>query len=417
MNTEPEPTGPAAQTGRKRTLGLVFATILIDFVGFSVLIPVLPLYVEHLGASSVQVGLILSLYAVAMLIFLPAWGWLSDRIGRRPVLLTSLAGTVVSFLLLAFAESLSEIYLARILGGFFAASIGTAQAVVTDVTPPEERAHGMGMIGAAFGLGFVLGNPLGGWLGAIDERLPFYAIAGLAFVNLLLAFWQLPESRPPPPGPMRWDGLARSLVPAPLRLLAALRRKKGEHVERRIPVYLHLFFLMFTAFAALESMFALYLNGRFGTGPLWVGMLFGYIGLFIALTQGVLVGRLATRFGEAKLVIVGLLTMALGMFGVAAAPSYAWIFAAGPIVAFGNGIAFPSFTSLYSRACQTEKAGEFLGESQSMATAGRIVGPLWAGWALGHLTLSAPFWIAGVLMLAAAALFNARRRLLLEGLH
>lgn len=407
---------PPEASAHRRTLGLVFATILIDFVGFSVLIPVLPLYAARLGATSVEVGLILSLYAIAQLLFLPAWGWLSDRIGRRPVLLISLAGTVASFLLLAVAETLYAVYLARILGGFFAASIGTAQAVVMDVTRPEERARGMGLIGAAFGLGFVLGNPIGGWLGAIHERLPFYAIAGLAFVNLALACWQLPESKPPP-GPMRWDGLARSLVPAPLRLLFALRRTSGERGDWRISLYLYLFFHMFTAFAALESMFSLYLNGRFGIGPLGVGMLFGYIGLFIALTQGLAVGRLASRFGEARLVIAGLVAMGIGLFGVAAAPSYAWLFAIGPAVALGNGIAFPSFTSLYSRACRAEKAGEFLGESQSMATAGRIVGPLWAGLAFGGISLAAPFWIAGVLMLGAAALVYALRGQLLEGLN
>ena len=408
-------TAPSIEGGvRRRTLWLVFATILIDFVGFSVLIPVLPLYVARLGASSVQVGLILSLYAIAQLLFLPAWGWLSDRIGRRPVLLISLGGTVAAFLLLAVAESVTEVYLARVLGGFFAASIGTAQAVVTDVTPPEERARGMGLIGAAFGLGFVLGNPIGGWLGAIEERLPFYAIAALALANLLLALWLLPESKPPRPGPMRWAGLLRSLVPAPLRLPLAFRRSKGRPEERRIPLYLYLFFHMFTAFAALEAMFSLYLNGRFAVGPLGVGVLFGYIGLFIALTQGVVVGRLAERFGEAKLVITGLVAMGIGLFGVAAAPSYGWILAIGPVVALGNGIAFPSFTSLYSRACHTDKAGEFLGDSQSMATAGRIVGPLWAGLAMGEISLAAPFWIAGGLMLAAAAIFHAWRGRLLD---
>ena len=173
---------------------VVFTTIFLDFIGFSVLIPVLPLYAVELGASAFEVGLILALYAASQLVFLPAWGRLSDHIGRRPVILVSLGGTVLSFLLLGAAHSLAMLYVARVLGGFFAASIGTAQAVVTDLTPPHERACGMGLIGAAFGLGFVLGNALGGELAAFHERIPFYTVAGLALANLGLAWWRLSET-------------------------------------------------------------------------------------------------------------------------------------------------------------------------------------------------------------------------------
>lgn len=390
----PEPEEPA----RRRTLALIFATILIDFIGFSVLIPVLPIFVEKLGASSFEVGLILALYAAAQLVFLPAWGWLSDRIGRRPVILVSLLGTVASFLLLAIAPSLLMVYAARVLAGFFAASIGTAQAVVTDLTPPERRAQDMGLIGAAFGLGFVVGPALGGELARLDPLAPFYGIAVLAALNFLLAWLFLPESRPKELRIRNWKGLGRTLVPSPVRLAFALH-------DRRIGQYLYLFFQLFTAFAALESMFTLFLNRRFGLGPPDAGKVFFVIGLFIALTQGVLIRRLAPALGERRLVVIGLVMTGLGLGAIPFAPGVGWLYVLGPIIAVGNGLAFPSFTSLYSRACEAEKAGELMGESQSMATAGRIVGSIAAGLLFDRLGDWSPFVISGVLMFLTLALF------------
>jgi multidrug resistance protein len=397
--------GPGASSNRS-TLGIVFTTILLDFIGFSVLIPVLPIYATRLGATSFEVGLILSLYAAAQLVFLPVWGWLSDRVGRRPVILISLLGTVASFLLLASGDSLATIYVARILAGFFAASIGTAQAVVTDVTPDSKRAQGMGMIGAAFGLGFVLGPALGGWLSAFDERAPFYGIAVLAFLNLVVAFARLPESHPPERRRRDLRGLARTLVPTPLRFLVA-------HHDRRIGRYLFLFFQLFTAFAALEAMFSVYLNKRFSMQPLEVGYVFAVIGVSIALTQGVLIRRLAPWLGEVRLVVIGLVVQGagLGLIPLVSAPE--WLYLVGPVIAVGNGLWFPSFTALYSRACHTENAGELMGESSSMATTGRIVGPLWAGLAMDRIDLGAPFVLAGGLTFAALALFWLWRETLL----
>jgi multidrug resistance protein len=396
---------PVGAPLRRSTLWIVFTTILIDFIGFSVLLPVLPYYATRLGAGSVEVALILSLYAAAQLVFLPAWGWLSDRIGRRPVILFSLSGTVISFVLLAFGESLASIYLARVLAGLFAASIGTAQAIVNDVTSDAERAQGMGLIGAAFGLGFVLGPALGGVLAQLDERAPFYGICVLALANLGVAFFRLPESRPPPKEPS-WTGFGRTLVPSPLRLLFALH-------DGRIGRYLFLFLVLFTAFAALESMFTLFMELRFGLDISAASYVFAYIGLWIALTQGVLIRRLAPRLGETRLVVIGLVMTGAGLAVIPLVPSPGWLYLVTPIVALGNGLAFPAFTSLYSKACKAEKAGELMGESQSMATTGRIFGPLWAGLAFGRIDFGAPFVIAGFLMFVALGLFRLWREALL----
>jgi multidrug resistance protein len=398
---------PPGSGSQRSVLFIVFSTILIDFIGFSVLIPVLPLFAQRLGASPTEIGLILTIYALAQLIFLPAWGWVSDRIGRRPVLLVSLAGTVASFTLLAAADSIGMIYAARALAGFFAASIGTAQAVVTDVTPRSERARGMGMIGAAFGAGMIVGPVLGGVLAHFGEKLPFYAIAVLALANLAVAWVRLPETSPPDRTPPRWGDLAHSLIPTPLRLVAAVH-------EARIGLYLYLFFHLFTAFAVLEGMITYFLGKKFGASELQVAGIFAWIGLFLVITQGVLLRRLDERMGERRLVMLGLLAMGVGLASVALAPSFGWFYAIGPVIAFGNGIAFPSFTSLYSKALSAGQAGELLAQSQSMATTGRIIGPFTAGWVMQSWSDEAPFLMAGAMMFAALVIFHLFRHTLVD---
>jgi len=408
--SEVRPDPEAGSSGSARTvLLIVFVTILIDFVGFSVLVPVLPLYAERLGAAPHQVGLILAFYALAQLVFLPAWGWVSDRVGRRPVLLVSLLGTAISFALLAHADTIPMIYLARVLGGFFAASIGTAQAVVTDVTSAKERAGGMGTIGAAFGMGMILGPVLGGTLATLHPKAPFYAVAALASVNLVVAWAKLPETRVPDASPRRWRELAVSLIPIPIRVLGASH-------DRRTALYLYLFFHLFTAFAVVEALVTLYLALSFGASELDVALIFAWIGVVLVFTQGYLLRRVVVSTSEQTLVLIGVATMGVGLVGVALAPSLPWFYAVGTVIALGNGLAFPSFTSLYSRSCEGEQAGVLLAESQSMATAGRIVGPYAAGLAMEWWSPGTPFWMAGVMMFAAAGVFWAARSLLTEGL-
>ena len=397
----------STQPRRRAILLVVFTTILIDFIGFSVLVPVLPLFADRLGATPLQIGLILSFYALAQLVFLPVWGWISDRVGRRPVLLVSLAGTAASFVLLALARDIETIYLARILAGIFAASIGTAQAVVTDLTPPSERAGGMGLIGAAFGAGMIVGPMLGGALASVSEQLPFYAVAILAAVNGMLAVVLLPESRPTDLPRPPWSDLLRTFVPTPLRLIFAVH-------DRRIATFLTLFFLVFSAFSVVESMITLYLGRRFGADELDAALIFAWIGVFLAATQGLLLRRLVAAVGEWPLVLVGLFLMAAGIGAVAWAPSLGWYFVIGPVIAVGNGLAFPSFTSLFSKACRAEEAGELMGQSQSMATTGRIVGPIAAGQLMRSSGLGAPFVVAGALLLGVLGLTLALRGILVD---
>jgi multidrug resistance protein len=402
--------GTAGERNRRLTLAVVFATILIDFVGFSVLIPVLPLFAARLGASYVQVGWIVSLYGLAQLLFLPVWGWVSDRVGRRPVLLISLLGTAASFVLLAVAESIAVVYVARVFAGFFAASIGTAQAVITDLTPPAGRARGMGLIHAAFGASMVVGPAAGGVLAALHEQAPFYAIALLAGANWLLAWATLPESRPPDLARPAWRELARSFVPTPLSLLARVH-------DRRIALFLVLFFVFFAAFAVVEAMGTLYLARRFGADELDAALVFAWIGLFLAGTPVSVLGRLVDWFGEVPILVAGFALMAVGIAGVAWVPSYAWFFALGPVIAIGNGLGFPSFTSLFTKACRAEQSGELLGQSNSMATAGRVVGAVGGGALMSERFLAAPFLASSALLTAGLVLFLLLRPRLLRGLE
>jgi MFS family permease len=384
--------------------GVIFATILIDFLGFSLLIPVLPLYAEKLGAPPDKIGLILSLYAIGLVLFLPIWGWISDRIGRRPVILVCLVGTAVSFALLAFAETVSQIYLARVLGGFFGASIGTAQAYIADITGSEERARGMGLIGAAFGVGFVAGNAMGGLLYPIHPEAPFWTAAALTLVAFLFGLLFLPESRSleaPPPG---LRSLLRACVPTPIMAFF------GVHSLRE-RLFFYLFFHMFASVSALEAMFPLF-AARIGWDVWHTGLFLAYIGLVVAATQAFLIGPMTDRFGEVPLVKTGLALTGLGMLLFAASDATPVLLVAATAVAGGVGITFPTFTSLFSKVLGPEEAGEYLGHSQSMAQTGRALGPYWGGWALLGIGITAPFWLGGLGLLAALAIFIASARYL-----
>lgn len=407
---EPNESNAIGAGGRRRLiLPIVFMTVMVDFIGFSILIPVLPVYANRLGANAFEVALIVAIYALVQLLFLPAWGWFSDRFGRRPVILVSLTGTIGSFALLTVADTLTVIYISRVLGGFFAASVGACQAVVTDVTPPAKRADGMGKLGAALGVSFVMGPALGGLLADVGPQVPFYGVCAIAFVNLVLAWFLLPETRPAEEDPPDPRELMASLIPTPIRVMTMVH-------DRRIALYLYLWFHVYVAFAAVEATFPLYVLRKFGATTLDVGILFAWIGVFIAITQGVVVGRLARFMSEGVMVIVGLAITAVGLVAIAWAPSMTSIYTVGPIVAIGNGISFPSFTSLYSQTCEDRDAGELLGQGNAMGVTGRVVGAILAGLSMDWFGLEMPFVVSGVVMFSGAIIFAAAYRLLVPSL-
>ena len=371
------------------SLAVLFGTVFLDLVGFGIVIPLLPLYAERFGAGPVTVAWLVAVYSLMQFLFAPWWGQLSDRIGRRPVLLVGLFGSAASYLLFGLAGSLTTLFVARILAGVAGANVGVAQAYVADITAPEDRARGMGMIGAAFGLGFILGPAIGGLLAPFGAGVPFLAAGLLALINGLLAIRWLPESRDRALGVVegtagiqaRWKSLRRfGRIPGTLSLFAAL-------------------FLLTLAFAALEATISLFADRRWSFTPSGVAFLFVYLGVIVTVVQGGVVGRLAKRFGDRRVAMLGMIALAAGMAGLAFAPTLPLLALALALLAVGQGAATPTLTALVSRAAPPEERGRILGVSQSLSALGRVLGPLWGGLAFARLGISAPY-LSGALVVA-----------------
>jgi DHA1 family tetracycline resistance protein-like MFS transporter len=398
---------------KRSPLLVIFVTIFIDLVGFGIVIPVLPFYVEssRFNATPRAVGLLFASYSVMQLIFSPILGRLSDRYGRRPVLLLSLIGTGIGFLIMGFAKTLWMLFAGRILDGITGGNISTAQAYIADITTPEERAKGMGIVGAAFGLGFIFGPPIGGILSRWGISVPFLFAAALAFANAILLYFTLPET-------VTAEHPARQRE-TESRWALMLRSLK----QARLAFVLLIYFLFVVAFSIMTTTFALYTMYRFGFDAQHNGYLFLFIGLIAAVVQGTLIGRLAKRFGEIPLVVAGALLFTVSLFIVPFvgphAGGIAALLAICGTLAIGNSLATPSLTSLSSKSVSRSEQGSVLGVTQSAASLARVVGPvlsaflIYSATAPKHISDSsvrATFWAGAAIMLIAflAALYFAR---------
>lgn len=372
----------------------LFLIVLVDLIGFGIIIPLLPFYAEHFGATPFQVGLVMAAYSLAQLIAAPLWGRLSDRIGRRPVLLGTLAGMTIGSAALAFVDSLFVLFVVRIATGFMAGNISTAFAYVSDVTTPATRARGMGIVGAAFGLGFVAGPAIGGILAgadplAADFRTPALAAAGLSLLAMTLAAVRLPESMTP-----EARAAARA---AKIRPFAAWRDMMGRPRLRRL---VGLMFGATFVFAGMEATFAMWSERQFGWGPEPNGYLFAMIGILGVVIQGGLIGRLAHRFGESRLIPVGAALLALGLGMIPLASSPILLVPAMLLAGAGFSLMSPSLSSLISLEASETERGAIMGLSRSAATLGRVLGPAWGGAMFGAISKDAPYAFGAVLMLA-----------------
>jgi multidrug resistance protein len=382
---------------RLTPLAILFLTVFLDLVGFGIVIPLLPLYAERFGASPMAVVWLVAIYSLMQFVFAPWWGQLSDRIGRRPVLLIGLFGSAVSYLAFGLAGSLLVLFVARAAAGIMGANIGVAQAYVADITSPEDRAKGMGMIGAAFGLGFIFGPAIGGGLSHFGPAVPFLAAGALAFVNGLMAIRWLAESRPVLTKPVRTQFGFRARFDT---LIGFARDGRGGTL-------MAVFFLVTFAFAALEATFSLWADRRWEFTPAQVAYLFAYIGVLITIVQGVMVGPLVRRLGERRLALVGSAVLSLGLIAIPAAPSIAWLAGALALLALGQGTTMPAISALISRAAPAGEQGRLLGVSQSLSALGRVLGPVWGGIAFARIGIGAPY-VTGGLVVGIALLLLTR---------
>ncbi len=374
---------------------VLFLIVFVDLVGFGVIIPLLPFFGEHFGATPAQVGLLMAAYSFTQFLAAPLWGRLSDRIGRRPVLLASMAGAVGAYIWLGFADTLWMLFAARLAGGAMAGNISTAFAYVADVTEPSNRAKGMGLIGAAFGLGFIFGPAIGGALAgsdplAADYRTPSLIAAALSGLALVLTALILKESLSPAtrarqaaiPAPTRWRLFRTALARPSVGLLLAIS------------------FLATFVFAGMETTFAMWSRRSFGWGPEQNGYLFAFVGLLSAAIQGGLIGRLAKRFGEGRLVVFGSIALALGMLMIPFSTSLAPLLAAMVIVALGFSLVSPSLNSLISLQVGADLQGGTMGVARSVTTLARVMGPGWAGALFYFIGKDWPF-LGGAMVMAA----------------
>ena len=410
MSNAPTPTG-------RSPLLVVFLTVFIDLLGFGIVIPLLPVYSKLFGASELELGLLFSAFSGMQFVFAPMWGRVSDRVGRRPVLLGGLLGTAVSYVLFAHANSLPLLFLSRLMAGFFGANISTAQAYIADVTTPANRAKGMGMLGAAFGLGFTIGPLVGGELTAVSRVAPGYAAALLSLAAATFGWFRLTE----PPAVQRTHS----------RVFSAAQLH-GAFGQSRIGVLLALYFLAIFAFSAFEAMFTRFglacFPTRFGmtqavehasldeilrAAP-YAGRYLCFIGVVSALIQGGLIRRLVPRYGEPALAVVGPFLLALALFIIGAAThatgnqDLQWyvVIAGCLVMPLGFGLNNPALTGLISRASPAAEQGAYLGLSQSVGSLARMSGPPFAGALFKYLGPTSPFLAAGACLILATLLAN-----------
>ena len=376
-------------------MSTLFLIVFVDLVGFGLVIPLLPFYAVRFGGSPQQVTLLLAVYSLMQLFTAPLWGRLSDRIGRRPVLMTSMAAAALAYLWLGGATELWMLFAARALAGACAGNIAAAQAYIADTTTPENRAKGMGLIGAAFGLGFIFGPALGGFLAGNNPATanlarPAWVAAGLSLAALCGVLLVLRESLP---REQRGQAQRRSRFGA---TLGALRHPV---LSRLILI----FFLVILAFAAMEGTFALWAMRQFRWGPEQVGYVFAFVGVLSALLQGGLIGRLTQRFGEERLLLCGLVLIGLGLLVLPFAREVPLLGIAVSGLALGIGLTQPSLNSLISRRAGRDEQGEVLGVAQSVASLSRVLGPAMAGFLFADLGRGSPF-LFGVVLIALALL-------------
>jgi MFS transporter, DHA1 family, tetracycline resistance protein len=403
MSHDAQAAAPSHKPRVNRALLIILVTVFLDVMGFGIIPPVLPFYATAFGASGTEVGLLFTAFAAFQFLASPVFGALSDRFGRRPIILLGVGGQVVGYLLLGFSTSLSMLFLARIVAGAMAGSIGANQAYVADTTPPKERTRAFGLLGAAFGAGILGGPALGGVLILVHSSAPAFGAAGLLALDLLFVYMMLPESLPPE---------RRTHKPIvgqlnPFSVLVPLARRavlRGPLVAT---------FLLNVALTGLQANFAVFAVERFGLGPTMVAGLLAAAGLANIVVQAVLVPRLSARLSDATLVLAGTAVNSIGYLATGFAPVPTVFWGSVPLTTGGYSLTRGPLTSLITKLVAPTEQGMVNGGVQATISLAGVVGPAWAGVVYASVGTAAPYWTAalmGGLAIVALALMRGGRR-------
>ncbi len=379
---------------KKSPLFVLFVTIFIDLVGFGLIIPILPLFAQDLGASEALIGLIAGSFSLMQFFFSPVWGGLSDRLGRKPIIISSVLINGLAYILFSYSTSIALLFASRILSGIGSANISAAQAYISDITPPEKRARTFGIIGAAFGLGFIFGPPIGGFL-KVQYGVPMvgYVAASLCAFNILIALFLLPES-------LNVKNKKAKFLVSPLGNIKHI----WEMHEVRKLVFINVVFI--ASFSMMHVTSTLLWESKYHLSAAEIGYMFMYIGVLSVIFQGTLIGFFQRKLGEQKMLVLGCLSMALGLSSLPFVPPDYFLpleYLSLLFMVMGNALLLPTTTSLISKLVAPTEQGKILGINQSFASLGRFIGPMLGG-ALYGVAYHMPFWVGGLLMIGVMML-------------
>ena len=377
----------------KRLFSIILV-VFIDLLGFSLILPLLPYYAETFQANQTVTGILIASYALMQLIGAPILGRLSDRFGRRPVLLVSVFGTFLGFLLLGFANALWMLFASRILDGLTGGNLSVAQAYISDVTDEKSRSKGLGMVGAAFGLGFIIGPVTGGLLSQWGYAVPAFAAAAISFINLILIYAWLPESLTDEKRSQMTE--KRPAITLNALLVAFQRPFTGSILITR--------FFFGLAFAILQTIFGLYALAKFNLTARETGFVLTYVGVLSVIMQGFLVGRLTSRYREDLLISISVVLMGFALLGWAFAPSVLWLYITTTPIALAGGLLNTLLSSTLTKAVAPQEIGGILGLSSAVESSTRLIAPILGGVLLQQVGTWAP-GVFGALVMVGVSIY------------
>ncbi|HYW51171.1 MAG TPA: MFS transporter [Gemmatimonadaceae bacterium] len=392
-----------------RELVILMITAMIDMIGVLMILPLLPFFAQRLGAGGLMVGLLVSSFSLAQLLSAPLWGRLSDKWGRRPVIMIALASSAISYAVFGFAHTLLILFVSRIVQGAGGGTVGVIQAYVADATKPEERTKALGWLSAATNFGVAIGPVLGGYFATLGKQqvaagswplwlgdaAPGLAAATLCLINIGFAWKYLPETRVRVVRKPSADGRPPAKTGTSMAAVARVVSHPGEPASRLIWIYS----IAIGAFQGLTSILALFLFRKFNANEATMGLLFAYVGVMSVITRVFILGRMVDWLGEAKLSRLGTVLLAFGTAALPFAPSVGWAAAAIAFWPLGTAFTFPAVTAMLSKVISNEDRGLYMGVQQTFGGMSRVVFPIALGWAFDHMVPGAPFWISATIVI------------------